>query len=273
MNRLALAIIAAAVMGGASATLAVSPYFDELRFIDPAAHDPSWTSGSSYTTHTLWDDLPAGYSSWTAVNPGLSAGGNRFTVGEPDSSVAPSAGSLTISGAINATPYIFGPATHSATIRNYGGADGSPVDGHTGTRVLIQIAQTQGASGSPYMPTGLADAVVDLRLTDSNGVILAGGDTSDAVLTLLDSRPNAADFAFNVAGESYKPDAQQWLYEFNLTQWTGDFNVVWQTNSHSVFEALQVDTQLAPEPASLGVIAMGIVAVLGRRKRRHGGQP
>lgn len=256
---LVLAVAAGSLFAPARPSFALSSYFDQLRFEQPTG----WTPGDPYTTSQQWDT----FTTVTNQTPDDGGTGNFLLNSNPTALAAPT---LTVSGAINPTPYVFMSSGVTAQLSNYGGADGSLLPG--GTHVLIQVAATVGAN-DPFAVTATDYSILPgtLHLTDLAGNALGGGLAGDALqVTLLDSRPNAAGFAFNVGGVDYVAQAEQWLYEFYLPDWTGDFRVTWTEENHSILEAVRVDTQVVtaavPEPTSA---VLGGVLMLGAAARRR----
>ena len=168
---------------------------------------------------------------------------------------------LSVSGGINTSIYNFSEGPITATIPNYGGPSGALPGG---TRVQVQAAVTVG-------PNAALDALAysilpgTLSVTDSLGNALTGGTAADATITLLDSYIGSFSFGgLLVPGE-------QWRYEFFLPNWTGDIRVSWTENQHSIVDAVRVDTQIVPEPATwtlAGLAALGGVWLVRRSRRR-----
>lgn len=244
--------------------LAISDYFPQtLSFVEP-----SWTVGTGGSTYQYWDELPATAGGWSAVTP-TGSPLNGYQANPSDLPLP----TLTVGGAYNSTPYIFFADTISATIYNHPRPAESTSTTQFNTLVQVQIAQTQGSAGDPFAP-----ASVDYSIAPGSLKIVSDGVTYlPKASTLLSSVPAPNGFAFpdpNNPGNLFPIYSDQWLFTFELSG-TADFVISWDTASHSVFEALRVDTLVqapaVPEPMGMGMAGLTFAAMLMRRHRSHGG--
>jgi hypothetical protein len=183
-----------------------------------------------------------------------------------------------LSFAITSCSFIYLGATQSCS------ADGTEIEGVFSGRggTEIEILPT---SGSYTQTGGLANTSLSfgLRVTDlkgSNGIssvsnILSGSVTSSADNTRLSSVLSGFNVVASPATITSQPGSLTSTTNFSLTKSTLSFNVALNLNTAgaSALETLKLNSVKllftpAPEPASIGVLLVGVGGLASLRHRR-----
>ena len=244
---LAAAALVAAVSAPAPRAALGAAFYDEPAFVEPAG----WTVGDAGSTYQLWHEFAD-----TDTAP-----------------VGPDAGEWTASPAVATTPtfqitspgFMPGPGRTYSFSTPYGAAatvgNVAPGAAGLGTHVILQVA----TSLNPDLGGIVAGSV---HVLDGDGdAITAGGEAIDALqATAFGARPINSPFGPTTFAEN--------IFEFFLPGYTGDFTLAWTQNVHAGIEAVRVDSYLTaeplpitavPEPASLTLLAAGVLLALRRR--------
>lgn len=124
-----------------------------------------------------------------------------------------------------------------AEILNHGGAAGSggPYSSNHGTRVIVQTAATVNEDPNDGGPASIFSD--SLEIVQLDGSPLLGGENSDALSMTEVSDPNVlVDSPFGLVHQ------QEFIYEFWLPGYAGDFRIQTNTILHASFQHLRVDT-------------------------------
>ncbi len=251
---------------------------------DVAGTTDLWTVGDAHTTKQEFTDLYARrINAYTANvdNPNGFIHDGSATLSAPTIN-AHAPGYITGSGNFYSFSGDYGAHVNAA---NYGGTSGSLPGG---TLVLLQ---TSAGINPDLFDQALIESGRSYSIGDPDGSYYNGYDPLGIVFKQQDGSPlpqaaEILDFGVNFAAtavdSSFGPVPwQELLWAVWLPEWTGDFQVDFGIAVHSAFSSLRVDTAIGtmagtpslgnfsvvPEPASLGLLAVGTVAVLRRRSR------
>jgi autotransporter-associated beta strand protein len=241
------AIAALSVLGVGSPAHALSPYSESLNFYSPAF----WTAGTTqYSTMQQWDTQPGSEtpttsddSPWFAAPP-INGTNNLFDNDNQPGGVSIGTPMLNVSGGVNSTPYLISGGTPDAAVPNYG-VGATPVDAvYTGTHVIVQLASTVGSedfNGTVGGQSVNPDSMQILTGGDGGGTVLAT-ETSSAFLrkTLISSVNSGINNPFT----GTPVFMENWIYEFFIPNYTGEFRANWSHDFHTVFEAVRIDSAL-----------------------------
>lgn len=211
---------------------------------------------------------------WSSLTDPLTTSQLWYNLGSSNSAGVPDSYTLTGLAASTLVPtspgyrtgsgnfYSFmGNYSATATVYNYGGADGSAVTG--GTYVTLQTA----ASINPDFEYNVGLLALGSTETPTITFTTTGGTVLTAQLLDFEVSFSGTDVP-SLVGEV---DWQELTWTFYLPDWTGDFKATFDIPVHVMFSAVQIDTAIVtaavPEPASLAILAGSLGAMLLRRRK------
>lgn len=257
-TRVLIAALAVAVCLSAQAAAYTTSLGADNRFVEPAG----WSVGDVGSTYQQWDHKTTG--SGNTPDVGLTVDPSGLTT--PTHSVkAPGAWT----GSDNFYSFA-GDHGATADIYNHGGGSGSGSYAATfGTHVIVQTGSSVNGD------TGIGNRTATMQITDLAGDAITGGDNASALrIDQVSFQPGVSTFFGPV-------DYQEFIYEFYLPGYTGDFRVDWVQSIHSTIDTLRVDSMIVepttegstpfettavPEPATLGLVSLGGLVLLRRRR-------
>lgn len=229
-------------------------------FVEPG----SWSVGDVNSTYQEWDILTQNPPNsnlpdiGSNMNPAITSD-PTLTAIDTDPFVP---GGPFISGSANF--YSFSQDYGTQTdIFNHGGSAGTGgLPAGSGTHVIIQIATS--------LNSGVGIIANSLEIVDHAGNALTGGDNGSALR-------HDTLFQGTTIGPMGPADTREEIWEFFLPNYVGDFRIQSDSIIHSSFDAIRVDSMIAPtaysttpipEPMSLTMFSILGAAGLVRRKRK-----
>lgn len=197
-----------------------------------------WSVGDLNSTYQKWEASEVPFKPRGMGTPPFEVNANPTISAAPEMDVL-SPGNRASSGGFYSFGGDFG---FFADIYNHGGTFGAggPYGSGYGTRVIVQTASTFNDDPNEGGPGGIKTDTMEIVQLD--GSAITGGDNASAIQALEISDPNALfDSEFGLV------QVEEYLFEFWLPGYTGDFRVQADLTIHVSFQDLRVDSLIVED--------------------------